>query len=358
MKVSFVDPIGGMGHSKYNLGFIGKYVEAKGIKSLDKITFQSNDKMNMLVSTHHPDLNYRNLPVVKRGLRGRFQSFINHLKPILYGKFNKEKIIFLSFDSLSLFIVSAFGFRPELIVCHNNLNRVHGNKLFEFIYTFATRNINVICLTKSGVDFSVQLGVRSVIYVPQPFNGFQYSISEARREERYGDFKKNHNIPLSSRVLFWAASGNSDSSFLKHILYDPSFIKMLEDNDFYFIYKGEDLPKLSQRMVSLSGYIEDDLWEGLMSHSQLSIIRYSPDFVYRASSICHSHLVNRKLAFISPSSLAEDYDVYFDGDIVFDSIDTFYSLMQRFFDGETPNLRVDLLIDSMKNEVQFYKELS
>ncbi|NOI24013.1 hypothetical protein [Vibrio mediterranei] len=357
MKVNFVDPVGGMGHAKYNIGFITNYIEANNIKCQTDFIFQSNEEMNSAISDSYGEFEYRTLSKTKKGFNGRVQSMLNHIKPFFYAKIRGEKVVFLSFDTLSLFILFFLGFRPNLAVCHNNLNKIHGSKLLEYIYIIATRYVHVVYLTRSGIDYASQLGLVNNSYIPLPFRGFEYTVDEVKRCEKYIDFKRNHNIPQSSRIVFWAASGNSDNEFLQEILIDVNFNKQLDVNNCYFVYKGEELNTISCRTISLTGYVEDELWEGLMSHSQLSIVRYSTDFIHRASSICHSHVVNNKLAYISPLSLAKDYDFYFDGNITFDSTESFYNLLESFFDGDTPNLKVDLLEDSIKGEVKFYREL-
>ncbi len=304
MDILVVDPLSGKGHTRFNKSII----DALG----KKIILMSS--LDMLISLNKLNVTYKksiHLPNLNKKRFRRIISLFNHIYPIYIAKKYNKKIIFLSFDNISIFICLLLQLKIDICICHNNIDWIRSNILKRKIYYFIQKRSNIIYLNKLALNYVLsKLDNHNLIhYLRHPLSGFK--INQGYQNTLlFNSFCEKNRIDNYSYYIFWPGGINSNNDIIHAIINNKRFIDFLIDKNVLFIGKfGKSFVNV-HNTFNITKYIEDDVWQAILVNVDLAIIKYNYDFKFRSSSVVASFVSNNKRILTYPSFLTEDYKEY------------------------------------------------
>lgn len=271
MKILVIDYLSPSGHVIFDLIHIKSLLDLD--YSLDLVG--RKDHFSSLSNTPNikiidiPECFYKKYPI--SGLTERIQGilclwWIN--KQLDFKKY--DKVIFLSYDILSLFI-----FRTELkvfLINHNNVDQLD-NKIKLFLTKHLPKNFSHIVLNEYMRERVKSLMPETeTIYIP---HGYLIPTSCHCRPSF---------IKTGEKFLFCPVNRNYNATIVSEIVCSTEFNKFLVDNGIILYIKPQMIGE-SNRNIRILQYLNDEEYNYMISYAIATLLPYGDSFKYRCSGI-------------------------------------------------------------------------
>lgn len=266
MKVLLIDYLSPNGHLKYDKFWI-KALEDLGIKYdfIGKASFIEKLNINNKISIS--DKYYKN--IFHRNIFIREISLIKLLFKInkIIKKEEYEKIIFLSFENISMFFAYFFHKKNTLLILHNNLKYFH-KKFICYIIKYLSKKTKLVSL-----DFNINNNLNK--------KNIENILIIHPQEDTQQQFNKKQN-----NILIFSPSINSLSKkILDEILQDKKLHTILEKKDIKLILRSKDLKTSVKNIIILNNYLPKEEYINLLKKASVIFLPYDENFNNRISGV-------------------------------------------------------------------------
>ncbi len=329
MKVLLIDYLSPRGHIKFDKIHIRALAEeAGGIDVVGKKghfpDFEEKDNISI---TSIPDCLFKKMPLkpLTERLLGLFRLlWIN----IHFHLTDYDVVIFLSYD-----VLSSFFFRKKekvFMINHNNVSQLSNS-----IKLFLTRNLPSnyihVALNKNMYDrLKELLPYKNIVYVPHGLDTDTLSVI------------RPSFINEGEKFMFCPVNRNYDREVLEELLNSKELNTYLETKSLSLYVKKNDITNSQlSRIRIIDGFLKDEEYNYMLTHSMAIVLPYGKDFVYRCSGIFFECVANRIPVL---STTISDMLVYKDDTIIefFDAVSSFINSVENVMTLKEKNVNMDI----------------
>lgn len=234
----------------------------------------------------------------------------------------KRNVNFASYDRIILSYydetVLPFAFYPSKMYLINHIN-IGGLKYWikRTLFKRISKNNTQIVLSKDAFDYIGKLGIvnRQLVYHGLPKT---YNKSELR-----SSFIDKHYC------IFSPSAQSSDIESIKNLLNSERFISYLIENNVEFIIRTkQELPN-KPNVKLITSYMSDEDYQNCFVKSDIILVLYKKQFMYRVSAVLLECISNNKKVVIQNHPGLQEYKSIFGKDSFFDNVEGAISAIDR-----------------------------
>lgn len=267
MKVLLIDHLSPRGHLKYaqfwvdtlnKLGIDYDIVAKKNfLDNLENIRKKIEIPDEIYVNIENKNILIRELALLK------VLKYIK--KNIDLTKY--EKIVFLSFENISLFLTPIFHKSNIYLILHNNLRRIN-ERITYYIIKYLSKKNTLICL-----DYFIKaklklLNIKTKLVV--------HPIFKIKEEKKY---------EKKEIVIFSPSIESVDEELLKKIFEDTKIKDILKHKNIKLILRSKKMKFHSEYLDIVNEYLEKESYNRYLQKADIVFLPYKKDFNLRISGV-------------------------------------------------------------------------
>lgn len=331
MKVLLIDQLSPEGHINYdnfwiealekldiNYEFVGN---ENFIQNLDL----KQEKIKLSISNkYYKKISHKNIIVRECAL---LILLLYIRKKIKFKEYTK--VIFLSFENISIFLMFFYHKKNNLFILHDNLRRIK-NPIIYRILKYLSQKVQLISLDdfiKSNLE-RIKIKSKKIVH---PCINIKYKGIEEIYDEEIKIFS-----PSISSV---------NNKLIEEIILDNEMKLLLASKKIKLILRSNAIKSMSENIMILNNYLSTEEYRKLLNESDIILLPYSDDFNNRISGVLLEAISLEKSIILSKNNDLKYYLSFNEKNIVgFSNINELKQIL----------LKIEKLLG--KNEYKYLKK--
>lgn len=314
-KLLVVDPLSPIGHSKYNFKMLGLLSQIGEVTLAIKEGYWSNEQLEQM-----KDIQIKYIPekyfnenqgvnkiMVFHKLRYRLLCLqtLNWVK----SNFNfcdYDKIIFLSFETITMFLFTQCKNYNFYLINHNNISEILESKIKRILYARFSKSTTQIVLEPFIKNFLESMGINNRICI------VRHPLTQYNKFDDFG-------LSTDKKYVF-APGGYNDEGFIRELIKKEAQINkkvhiVIKSSE--QIYEGDNIT-VYKKWMPFEDFIKYNL------NCTAYLIPFSNEFNYRVSNIIFDGFSRRKQVYLMRNNTLQYYgDTYLKTIKMFTNLDEF-----------------------------------
>ncbi|MDM8336360.1 hypothetical protein [Mediterranea massiliensis] len=300
-KILYIDPIYQPGHINFNQIYIN-YLYKEGY-SID--FFFINDYAKKLSLKAESKVFSIKSEFLTRRYNPLFNRFL-YLYTLLYIRYKVnikeyDYLLFSSYEEISFFFSFFSG---VYIINHVNLQKIHSPIKKVFITQVFKKN-NPIVLSKESYNLVRNNFAYKRLILSR--HGLLPPFSIDCQDSRFAALVSKYK-----HVIFSPSDNSSDFQFLRKLLSSEAFLQYLQRENILFVVRTKEKIVCSiNNILCISHYLDEKDYRFLFLKSDVIVIIYPHNFIYRVSGVLFECFSNMKMCLLSDIDSFREYSSFF-----------------------------------------------